>query len=119
MPKTLIIRSSRYHKPFVNSDNPCCWQIERVCEDIEAVLDGSGLEYVSMTEDWGASYTWRNRDGVEHSLMIECTDVDLAEYELQYWATRKTLFGLGRAEVTESSDFQRILPSLMGLNQTS
>lgn len=118
MAHTLTLRSSRYYKAFDNSDNPCCWQLDKVCEDIEAVMDGAGFAYDSMFEDWGAAYSWTNADGVEHSLMISCTDVDVAEYELQCVATRKRLLGLRKEDVTESSDFQQIRPLLLALHQS-
>ncbi len=89
MAVALTIQNTRYYKPFDNTDNPCCWQLEPISEDIESILSEAGIEYESMFEDWGGSYTWMDSDGVEHSIMIECSDVDLAKYDLQYWATRR------------------------------
>ena len=117
MPETLTIRSSRYYKPFDNSDNPCCWQLEQICEDIEAVLDRAGIGYESIFEDWGAAYSWTNQNGVEHSLMMTCTDVENAEYGAQCSASRKRFLGLRREDAMNSSDFQQICPLLMKLNQ--
>ena len=117
MAEALTIQNERYYKPFDNSDNPCCWQLEPISEDIEVILSEAGIEYESMFEDWGGSYSWTNSDGIEHSIMIECSDVDQAKYELQYWATRRKYFGLRREDVTESSDFEKILPALKNLNK--
>ncbi|MCW1921577.1 hypothetical protein OKA05_03365 [Luteolibacter arcticus] len=117
MANTLTIRSPNYYKPFDNSDNPCCWQVDLVCRDVEAVLDGAGFDYESMIEDWGAAYSWTNSDGVEHSLMISCVDVENAEYEIQCSAIRKRLLGLRREDVTEASDFVQIRPFLLKLDK--
>ncbi len=117
MAESLTIQNGRYYKPFDNSDNPCCWQLGPISEDIEDILSDAGIEYDSMFEDWGGSYSWTNSEGIEHSIMIECSDVDQAKYELQYWATKRKFFGLRRQEVAESPDFKKILPALQNLNQ--
>ena len=117
MAEALTIQNERYYKPFDNTDNPCCWQVEPISKDIEVILSDAGIEFESMFEDRGGSYSWKNSDGIEHSIMIERSDVDLAEFELQCRATRRKYLGLRREDVTESSDFENILPALKNLNK--
>lgn len=119
MAYTFTIRCPRHLKPFDNSDNPCCWQLGEVCGEIETILDGAGIKYVSIFEDWGAAYSWMAQGAVRHSLMVSCADVDEAKYEIDCTATRKRFLGIRREDVTESSDFQRIHALLLALDQNA
>jgi hypothetical protein len=110
------IRNRKYYRVFDDSDNPCCWQIGAIGADIKAILDAKISDYESMYEDWGVAYTWRNSEGVDHSLMTECVDVDTAEYSIQIRAFRKRV--LFKQDVPDSnSDFVKILPALKNLNE--
>lgn len=117
MVKSITIQNTRYYKPFDNSDNPCCWQLELLSEDIDDILSAAGIEYDSTSEDFGDSYSWTNSEGIDHVFSIECKDVELALYELNYWATKRKFFGLRRVEAIALSDFEEILPALLLLNQ--
>jgi len=117
MPEAFSIRNSRYFKPFDNSDNPSCWQLDLVCKDVEAALAKFAIDYDSIYEDWGAAYGWTNSEGVEHSVMVSCVDVDAAEYEFRCDAFRKKWFGLKTVLNAEPSDLGRIRPALLALDQ--
>ncbi len=118
MNKTITIANRKYFRPFDNSDNPCCWQVDEVGTDIEDVLADAGIDAEVMYEDWGAAWSWNSR-GVEHSMHLECTDVDQAEYRIACFAMRPKWF-IFKADVPDiESDFGVVLPRLQQLNSTS
>ncbi len=70
------------------SDDPCCWQVDQVGHDIESMLTKTGIEAAEMYEDRGASWSW-STNGITHSMMLMCTDVDKAEYQVEYFAVKR------------------------------
>jgi hypothetical protein len=117
MSDKITIRSAKYFKPFDNTDNPCCWQVGLISEDVDVILDHQNISYDSISEDWGTAYSWKDNDGIDHSMLITCTDVDHAEYQFEYFAIKIRLMGLLKKDVTSSSDFRRIIPELLKLNR--
>ncbi len=100
----LTFSNPKYFREFDNSDNPCCWQTDVVAHDIEAILDDMGIKFESMSEDWGTAYSW-TRNGSSYSMLLTCTDVDRAEFEVEYFAVS----GSG-------PDFDVLVPRLQQLN---
>jgi hypothetical protein len=115
--EVISIQNFRYFKPFDNTDNPCCWQLDLVCKDVEAALDSFAIEYDSIYEDWGTAYSWTNSEGVGHSITVSCVDVDAAIYEFRCDFFRKKWFGLKTVLNAEPSDFGRIRSALLALSQ--
>jgi hypothetical protein len=114
MTKTIVITNRKYYRPFDNTDNPCCWQVEAVGRDIDEVLAEAGIKAEGMYEDWGAAWSWFSR-GIEHGMHLECTDVERAEYTIACSAWRRTWY-LWKADVPDNeSDFGAIARRLEGL----
>jgi hypothetical protein len=85
----LHVQNRKYFKAFDDSDNSCCWQIELVGDDVEAILKRLGIKnYWDMYEDWGAAYMWK-ADGFDYSIHFECSDVDKAQYYFLIQGFRK------------------------------
>ena len=115
MNKAITIANRKYFRPFDNSDNPCCWQVDEVGTDIDKVLTEAGIDAEVMYEDWGAAWSWHS-SGVKHSMYLECTDVAQAEYRIAYFAMRPKWFFF-KADVPDNeSDFGVVLPRLQQLN---
>lgn len=45
MANKVTIRNEKYFKPFDNTDNPCCWQVDHISDDVDTILDASGIDY--------------------------------------------------------------------------
>lgn len=115
MSPTLTLRLPKYRKPFDDSDNPCCWQVDRVVEEVESLLKAHGVEATGISEDWGFSFVWKNGEGIEHDLLIECTDVDTAEYAFDCDATRRCWFIFSQTVPLHDSDFAWLVPEIRRL----
>lgn len=117
MSAQISIRNAKYFKPFDNTDNPCCWQVDLVSDDVDAILDHSDIDYEVIPGDWGTSYGWLDCNGVEHSMTITCVDTDTAEFAIEYCAIRKRWLGLTKDVLESTSDFELLIPELLKLNQ--
>ena len=115
MVTTIAIRNPKYYREFDDSDNECCWQVDLIGADIEAILASRDIHFDPMYEDWGASFTWTNSVGVEHSLLITCVDVEKATYSLDADAYRRRWFFVTPSVPVDESDFAFILPLLRQL----
>jgi hypothetical protein len=115
MSQTLTFRLPKYHHPFDDSDNPCCWQVDRVVEEVESILKARGVEATGISDDWGFSFIWKDREGVEHDLMIECTDVETAEYTFDCLAQRRFWFIFSQTVLLNDSDFAWLIPEIRRL----
>jgi hypothetical protein len=111
MCKAVTFSNRKYYRPYDNTDNECCWQIDEVSRDIDVLLTELGIDAESLTEDWGAAWSWFT-NGIEHSMHLECTNVDTAEYQISYWALKRRWWFLKRAVSDEESDFGRLAPRL-------
>lgn len=116
MCSTIRIKNQKYFKPFDNTDNPCCWQVDAVCDDVERALESQGIPFDVLSDDWGTSYTWVDANGVEHSLLISCTDVDSVTFTIEYWATRRVWMLFRRIVDNSETDFVKLIPELSSLN---
>lgn len=119
MCSAIRIKNQKYFKPFDNTDNPCCWQVDVVCNDIERVLESQGLPYDVLPGDWGTSYRWLNADGVEHSVEVSCTDIDSVTFTVEYFATRRAWMLFRRIVDNSETDFVKLIPELRGLNDAT
>lgn len=118
MTKTFTIKNRKYFRPFDNTDNPCCWQIDEVGNDIDDILSHASVNAEVMYEDWGTAWLWYTKH-VEHSMQLECIDVDNAEYRIDYFALRRK-WCFFKADVSDDeSDFIRIVPGLQRLNSAA
>lgn len=117
MAAQISIRNAKYFKPFDNTDNPCCWQVDLVSDDVDSILDASNVDYEVIPGDWGTSYSWRGRDGVEHGMTITCVDTDNGEFSIAYWAVRRRCLGLMKDVLERTPDFDRLIPEILKLNQ--
>ena len=117
MATQISIRNAKYFKPFDNTDNPCCWQVDLVLDDVDAILDDSNIDYEVIPGDWGTSYSWRDGDGVEHSMTLTCVDTDTAEFAIEYCAIRRRRLGLKKDVLESTSAFELLIPKLLMLNQ--
>lgn len=115
----LTIRNPQYYRKFDNTDNPCCWHVDVVGKDVEAILRRSAVTYSPMYEDWGASFSWTNDGGIEHSLTVACIDVDQAAYEFEYFAFERRWLLFTGPVPENRSDFARIVPLLRQLGGPS
>jgi hypothetical protein len=113
----ISIQNSKYFRLFDNTDNPCCWQVESISNDVDDILDGLQIDYEVIPGDWGTSYSWWSKDGIEHCLNIACIDTNTAKFEIEFWATKKVWLGLRRTAVEFTPDFDMLLPKLNQLNQ--
>jgi len=119
MAESFTIRSSKYCREFDGSDNPCCWQVDRVAEDVEEILSRLGIEFESIYEDWGAAFSWSNRAGVNHGIMISCVDTAQAKYEFDLSADKRRWLVFRSAVPVEQSDFAVVAPLLQQLGSNS
>ena len=117
MAAQISIRNAKYFKPFDNTDNPCCWQVDLVSDDVDAILSDSDIDYQVIPGDWGTSYSWQDGNGVEHSMTLTCVDTDTAEFEIEYWAIRRRWLGLKKDVLESTPDFDLLIPELLNLNQ--
>jgi hypothetical protein len=116
MCSAIRIKNQKYFKPFDNTDNPCCWQVGAICEDVERVLDSQGIPFEVLSEDWGTSYSWIDANGVEHSLEVTCTDVESVTFTIEYFATRRAWMLFRRIVDNSETDFVKLVPELRALN---
>ena len=112
---TLRIQHPKYFKAFDNSDNPCCWQVDKLCVDVDAILDSRGMTYEKMPGDWGTSYSWATK-GIHHAMTVSCTDDDICEFSIEFFAFKKQWAIFTKRVPNGSSDFRQILPQLRTLN---
>jgi hypothetical protein len=118
MAGSLTFANQKYFRPFDNTDNECCWQIDEVARDIDRVLAKAGIQAEVLYDDWGVAWSW-STDRIEHSLQTVCTDVDRAEYRIDYFALRRKWW-LFKVDVPDSkSDFEALVPRLQQLNSGS
>jgi hypothetical protein len=117
MSAQISIRNAKYFKPFDNTDNPCCWQVDLVSDDVDAILNHSDIDYEVIPGDWGTSFGWRDSNGVEHSMALTCVDVDTAEFAIEYWVIRMRWLGLKKDVLESTSDFELLIPEILKLNQ--
>jgi len=115
----LSILNSKYFRPFDGTDNPCCWQVDRISDDIDDILWESGIDFDSLPGDWGTSYGWVRDGQIEHCMEITCVDTDTVKFEVDYWATKKVWLGLKRVPMVNTPDFDLLLPKLNKLNQSA
>lgn len=114
MKKVVRFANRKYFVPFDNTDNPSCWQVGCVGRDIDALLAEFGIDSEAMYEDWGAAWSWFS-NGVEHSMHLECTSVDEAEYQVSYFALKPKWLFLKADASDDESDFRKVIPRLRQL----
>ena len=117
MANRIATRNTKYFKPFDNTDNPCCWQVGQISDDVDTILDARGIDYEVIPGDWGTSYGWRDGEGIEHSMTVTCVDTDTAEFAVEYWAVRVRWLGLKKEFLETTPDLEFLIPELIKLNQ--
>jgi hypothetical protein len=115
----ISIQNSKYFRPFDNTDNPCCWQVDQISEDVDQILESSRIDFDMVPGDWGTSYSWKSQDSIEHSMNITCVDVETVRFEIEFWATKKGKLGLRKTVLESTSDFDFLLPKIRKLDQNA
>lgn len=115
----ISILNSKYFRPFDNTDNPCCWQVDQISEDIDNILESFQIDYDVMPDDWGLSYSWWSKDRIEHCMNIVCADVETVRFEIEYWAIKKEWLGLKKTVLKSTPDFDLLLPKLRELDENA
>ena len=117
MAGNITILNSKYFRPFDNTDNPGCWQVARLSDDVDDILESCQIEYEAMADDWGASYSWWSEDGMEHCMTLSCIDTDTVTFEIEFWAIMKRWLGLRKEVLENTPDFNKMIPKLRELNE--
>jgi hypothetical protein len=113
----IIIQNRKYFKPFDGTDNPCCWMADLVSVDLEKILRDSIGEFDSMFEDWGIAHSWKNQNGIVHSLQISCIDLEAPRFEITLHVEKKRLLLFPKKMPIAHSDFPEIITSLKNLSE--
>jgi hypothetical protein len=119
MTTLLNVRCQRHFRPFDNTDNPCCWQVGPLAAEVDAALLDAGLTATRIDDDWGIGWTWASTDRIQHSLMLECTDIDNASYRFSSFAYRRFLVFWTRRAPDDESDFRWLRPILERLGDAT
>jgi len=114
----LTITNSKYFREWDNSDNPCCWQIELIGEDIGSILTSNSILYDDMYEDWGLGLAWK-QDVIEYSIMVTCIDPETAAYNILFEAFRKRFFVLNRLVQIEETPYASLIEKFRTLDEGS
>ena len=104
----IIFTNKKYYKDFDGSDNPCCWQVDLVTDDIDEILVDHDVDFDFLSEDWGSAYTWRDK-GTEYSLMIICQDTKTATFKILFEAFRKKFLFLSEVVDVTSSPYNWLI----------
>jgi hypothetical protein len=115
---TLTIESRKYYKPYDDSDNAGCWQVDAVGEDIDAILRGLGVDFQIVPEDWGTAYLWSG-DGTEFWMQVECSDTASCRFRITLGASRKWLVVFSREVTHPESICPELVSRLRDLNERS
>ena len=108
MPTFIFIENRKYFKPYDGSDNPCCWQVDVLTEDVDEIFQGLGIEFELMPEDWGTAYLW-SASGVNFGMQVECSDTVRCRFKITLYASRKWLLVFSR----KVPDFEGLCPDLV------
>jgi hypothetical protein len=98
----ITIQNSKHYKPYDGSDNPCCWQVDALTEDMDDIFDRLGIKYEVMPDDWGTAYSWLGKDA-EFWMQVECSDTDTCQFQITLGASRKWL-GIFSRQVTNPEE---------------
>jgi hypothetical protein len=115
----ISILNSKYFRSFDNTDNPCCWQVDQISDDVDSILESSRIDYEVTPGDWGTSYSWWSEDRIEHCMNITCVDTQTVRFEIEFWAIKKEWLGLKKTILENTPDFDLLLPKLRELDQHS
>jgi len=108
MPTFIFIENRKYYKPYDGSDNECCWQVDDLTEDIDKILQGLGIEFELIPEDWGTAYLW-SANGIDLGFQVECVDTASCRFKITLYASRKGLLVFSR----EVPEFENLCPELV------
>lgn len=110
----IAVTNVKFFRQWDGTDNDCCWQIERIGEDIEEILNAHSIPYEAMYEDWGLGIVWTD-EGTEYSLLVTCIDVEKAAYKVLFEAFGKRFVVLKRLIPIEQTPFAYLAEELIRL----
>jgi hypothetical protein len=116
MPTFIFIENEKYYKPYDDSDNACCWQVDAVTEDVDKIFDGLGIKREVIPEDWGTAYLW-SADGIDLGLQVECADAASCRFKITLFASRKWLLVFSREVPHPENLCPELVSHLQNLNE--